>query len=158
HYCLGMIQLHQGRDQDAYIHFAAVMRMDPSDAHAWYHCGLTHPAGRDSAEAHACFRKALALNPYLNAARYALAIHPKERENGNTGALLEEFKNLKAAEWEAEAQLAYLKMGRYAEVIGRTSEPGRMPVTGPLPLFDHSQDLRAELAPITRWATSNDFG
>ena len=71
HYCLGIILVYRNDIAAAAPHFEAVTKIDPGDAHAWYNLGMAHPQGRESVAAKDCFEKALALNPYLNAARYA---------------------------------------------------------------------------------------
>ena len=155
-YCLGMIDLYESRPADAYLHYEAVSRLDPNDAHTWFHLGLTNPKGRDSAEAKECFARALKLNPYLNAARYALAFSP-DLGDDRKRQLLEEHRALREAEWEEEYRIAYAEMGRYADVIGRAT--GRQtPEIGPLPMFEKWDGLQIRLAPGTVWAKSADFG
>lgn len=157
HYCLGMILLHRNDLAGAYPHFEAVSRVDPKDAHTWYHMGRTNPQGPDSPVTKECFEKALQLNPYLNAARYALAMHPHERDEKTALALLNEQRALVDATWETQYEIAYSRMGKYADVIGRPEAPKQPPPFGPLPMFATDPPLTVKLAPGTRWATHDDL-
>src|SRR5262245_18228907 len=130
HYCLGIIHLYRNHTADAHRHFTAVTRIDPSDAHAWYHRGLTHPEP-DSGEARSFFQGALYPTPCLNAARYRLAQHPHEFDEQKQKQLLTEFQALTGANWEDELRIRYTEMGRYAAVLGGSPAAHRAP--GPLP-------------------------
>jgi FG-GAP-like repeat/Tetratricopeptide repeat/ASPIC and UnbV len=157
HYGLGMIAQYQNHLEEAAPRFEKVTQLDPNDAHAWYFLAESHPQGKDSAAARECLRRALQLNPYLNTARYALAIHPDNQGKAEASSLLAEFKELKEAKWEALCEIKYSEMGKYAEVIGRADDRVK-PKIGPLPLFALSKDFHVTLAPGARWATGADFG
>src|SRR5438067_423806 len=51
HYCLGIIAAERGPFAEAYPHFRAAHEADPDDPHTLLRLGMTHPAGKDSAEA-----------------------------------------------------------------------------------------------------------
>ncbi len=150
-YSLGIINLYENHIAEAYHCFEAVSRIDPNDAYTWFHMGVTNPAGRDSPTAKQCYEKALQLNPYLNAARYALAQHPHEYDAEKSKRLLAEHKALIEAKWESEYRIAYTEMGHYAEVLGRVAASGP-PAIGPLPMFERDQSFRVKLAEGARWS------
>src|SRR5581483_10466674 len=128
------------------------------DAHAWLNKGVTHPDGNDSAAAKACFEKALQLNPYLNAARYAVAQHPHDRDQARTLQLLAEHKKLIDAEWQTLSGIKYTEMGPYADVIGRTAPDKARPAPTPLPMFADAPGFQVQLAKGAHWATVDDLG
>ncbi|HEV8063113.1 MAG TPA: FG-GAP-like repeat-containing protein [Gemmataceae bacterium] len=155
HYCMGIIYLYQNQLAEAAQQFETVTRLDPNDAHAWLQRAFATPNKDESAEAKGFLRRALTLNPYLNAARYALAQHSFEHDDKLSKELLDEFQALAAANWQEAHQLAYTEMGRYAEVIGRdTVEKASV---GPMPLFERDQSFRVTLAEGSRWAKAEDF-
>ncbi len=154
-YCLGMIDLYVGKQREAHEHFAAVNRLDPEDAHTWLRLGVTDPEGSASDAARKCFERALALNPYLNEARYRLALaqpDPALRES-----LLAEHSALVKADWYVESEIKYAVMGKYADVIGRIPDNGSPSAVGPLPLFEALAGLKVTLAPGARWALAADL-
>ena len=153
HYCLGMIALYVGQLAEAYGQFAAVERLDPDDAHTNLRLGATHPDGANSPAAAKYYERALALNPYLNEARYRLAFAQPDADR--RGALLAEHEKLQRADRFAESRIVYAEMGKYADVIGRV--PGVQAAIGPLPLFEAALDFRVTLAPGARWATAADL-
>ena len=158
HYCLGIIAFYQGRLGEAYPEFQAVNRIDPDDAFTWYHLGLSHPDGDDSPAARECFERALRLDPYLNAARLAVAQSVGPEDPQRRKVLLGEFQKLKDAKQETLYKIAYTEMGPYADVIGRPETPKGPPPAGPLPAFERAELFRAELAAGARWATAADLG
>ncbi len=107
HYCLGVICSTYGPFAEAYPHFTAVNKLDPDDAHTWHQLGLTHPAGKRSAEATACFEEAVKRNPYLNAARYNLSQSVSRTDPKRAAALDAEMDALRKAVWEDEADIRY---------------------------------------------------
>ena len=156
HFCLGVISAERGPFADAYPHFKRVNELDPDDAHTWFRMGLTHPNGKDSPEARVCFERALKLNPYLNAARYNLALALRESDPARAKRLFDEKDALYAAEWEAESGIRYGEMGKYGNVIGRDAAVAGAPVVGPLPLFEPVA-TKVMLAAGARWATAADL-
>ena len=155
HYSLGIILIYLNRITEAAPHFEAVTRIDPTDAHGWYQRGVTYPDKDDAPQAKEFFRKALELNPYLNAARYALALHGHERDPQKTDAMMQEKIALVDANWESEYQLVYSEMGRYAEVIGK--RPVVKNLLGPLPMFEKWGNFQVTLSEGTKWATDVDL-
>ena len=155
HYCMGIIYLYQNQLAEAAQRFETVTRLDPSDAHAWLQRALATPNKDESAEAKGFLRRALELNPYLNAARYALAQHGFEHDDKRSKELLDEFQALATADWQENYRLAYTEMGRYAEVIGQNAKVS-VP-SAPLPLFERDRAFHITLADGTRWANDQDL-
>ncbi len=155
HYNLGLIHNHKGRMAEAHHHFSEVTRLDPNDPHAWFYRAYTHPTRDDSPEAKGFYAKALALNPYLNQARYALAGHNHEWDAAKSQAILDEHRLLDAAKLTSPLELMYTKSGRYGDTIGRAPTPP--PEVGPVPMFGREADPRATLAEGTKWATATDL-
>jgi tetratricopeptide (TPR) repeat protein len=154
-YTLGFYLKHNVRIDEAFPFFVNVSRLDPADAYTWLHMGICHPDGEDSPAALACFKEALRLDPYLNAARYKLFSLARAEERR---ALLDELQRLQTAYWEHQYSSKYTDQGRYAQVIGRTPESHPAQPAGPLPAFDAWAGFRVELAAGTRWAAPADFG
>ncbi len=149
HYCLGIIHFDRGERAVAGQHFAAVTRIDPQDAHAWYFLGRCAPDEFESPEAKECFERALQLNPYLNAARHSLAQHAAVVADRQLQTrLFEEFEALRQAEVEDYAAVSYTEMGRYATAIG--TPPRREPPGLLMPMFERS-DLTVTLESGTHW-------
>jgi Tfp pilus assembly protein PilF len=157
HYCLGIMCSERGPFADAYPHFQAVNKLDPDDAHTWFRLGITHPAGKDSPAARECFEQALKRNPYLNAARYNLALALRVTDPERATKLFAEKDALFRANWETEAGIPYGEQGKYGEVIGRDTTLASQSIVGPVPLFEPSTNFTAVLAPGTRWATGADL-
>ena len=102
--------------------FEAVARIDPNDAEAWYYRGKCVPNADDAKEAKEYFEKAVTLNPYLNAARYALAQHGLTTADSQK-KLLDAFQELLRSNAQDLSNIKYTEMGRYAEVIGKSPAP-----------------------------------
>ncbi|MFO0936565.1 MAG: FG-GAP-like repeat-containing protein [Gemmataceae bacterium] len=157
HYCLGIIDSNDGQIADAYSHYQTVNKLDPDDAFTWYRLGITNPNGNNSPQAAECFTKALALNPYLNAARYKLAMAIIQDDPKRADTLIAEFEALKKATWEESVEIRYGAMGPYADVIGRDANREGKPVIGPLPVFETMKNCRVTLSAGARWATVADL-
>ncbi|MFO0850659.1 MAG: FG-GAP-like repeat-containing protein [Gemmataceae bacterium] len=159
HYNLGIIHKYRGELAEAAPHFEAVTRLDPSDAHAWLNRGVCDPQSFESDKSREFFEKALALNPYLNQARYRLATH-----TGTTDAQRKElnklFQDLQVANWEEESREKYTEMGRYAGTIG--GGPAKPPAAGPPPVFAQTPSVTAKLPAVkldpVRQAHRDRFG
>ncbi len=123
HYCLGLIAFHQNRTGDAAREFAWVLEKDPKDAYTWSWFAKVHPDGDDSPQAFEALKKAMDLDPYLNAARYALALHPLMEDPVLRKRLLDDHERLKRADWERTQDLVYTQMGPYASVTGAYQTP-----------------------------------
>lgn len=157
HYCTGIIHQYRGNLAAAGPHFAAVTRIDPNDAHAWYFLGSSRSDSSDSEDSFRNFETALKLNPYLNSARYALAQHRITADNpARKQQLLEEFQAISRANATDLLDIKYTEMGRHAEVIGKS--PVSMAETGVMPLFDPVKSLSVKLAPNTEWANNDKAG
>ncbi|MBX9585231.1 MAG: FG-GAP-like repeat-containing protein [Gemmataceae bacterium] len=157
HYCQGIISYYVGDLPPAYEHFVAVNKLDPDDAQTWMRVGSCHPDGTASDAARACFEKALALDPYLNEARYRLAQAQPLTDAGEKRKteLLEEFQRFQDSDFFTESKIEYSTMGKYAEVIRRYPGADPQPV-GPLPAFAPA-DAKVTLAPGAKWATAADL-
>lgn len=150
HFCSGIVLYNRARMPEARKHFEIVTRLDPNDAHAWYWRGQCVPDAYESPEALTCYEKALQLNPYLNAARYAIAQHRMVADDEKRKKqLLAEFETLSHEKAQDLSDLKYTEMGRYGEVIGQSAAaPASFPV---LPLFESRSGVAA-LADRTTWA------
>ncbi len=157
HYCLGVITEYRTGTAEAYDHFDVVCRVDPLDPQAWSQKGVTHPAGGDSAEAQACFEEALRLDPYLNNARYNVAVQSRQISAARRKELLDELDALRRGEWETRTGFRYLEMGRYAEAVSRRRDLEAKDV-GPLPVFAEAEPFRVRLADGAAWAKGADLG
>jgi hypothetical protein len=156
HYNLGVIYKYRSDVGKAAPHFEAVARIDPADAYTWLFLGQCDPNPQDSRRSKDCFEKALALNPYLYAARHGLIAHTAT-DPAKQKELIDEFQRLRDANWEDEARGdRYTEFGRYATAIG--SSPAPPPIVGPLPLFEQKNGLTMTLAPGTTWAGPGDLG
>jgi hypothetical protein len=155
HFNLGIIYKYRGEPAKAAPHFEAVTRIDPTDPHAWLYLAMCDPDPQESARAKECFEKALALNPYMNAARNGLIGHVGT-DPDRQRQLIDEFKRLIAADMAEETKDQYTALGRYATAIG--SSPAPPPAVGPLPLFEQKDGLAVTLAPGTTWAKPDDLG
>lgn len=158
HYGLGLLDGFQNHTAEAEAHFRAVLKVDPQDAYSWMLLAAQLP--KESPEADECFKKARALNPYLITATYQYAMMLRGTDPGRAQELLNEFEQLKAAEWAAPYKVPqYGEMGRYAEVIALPSRApeSKAPPTAPAPRF-RPIDLHIELAPGVTWATAANLG
>ncbi len=147
-YNLGIILSYRGQLAESAPYFEAVTRIDPADAQAWYKFGDTHPKGRESPEAKAAFRKALERNPYMRAARYAVAMQEPDQKKKET--LLAEMNALGEANWESPFDIKYTEMGKYGDLIGRDAAAPR-PAGGPLPMFAADPQLKVTLPEGVTW-------
>lgn len=156
HYSLGVILQYAGQVPEAYDHYAAVSRLDPTDAHTWLRVGTCHPNGSYSPEAAECFEKALKLDPYLNEARYRLFQAVQLDNPERAKELVAEHQRLQNSEWDTPSKLdRYGDQGKYAEVV--RGEPQARPPVGPLPMFETPAGFQATLAQGARWATAADL-
>ncbi|MGL4423358.1 MAG: FG-GAP-like repeat-containing protein, partial [Gemmataceae bacterium] len=138
-YGRGIILYYRNELEEAHAHFRRVTDRDPQDAHARYFLGRTRPDEPLNPDSKADYELALKLNPYLNAARYAVAQHVHDRNIERSRTLLAEHKQLIDANWESETEIKYTMMGRYAEVIGRrprlaSNGPGPWPMFAAAPV------------------------
>src|SRR5262249_54124214 len=127
---------------------------------AWYWYGKLSSDVEDGEQAERCFRRALELNPYLNAAREGLrACLMLKGAEPEAKKLIEEAEALNNDNWESAIDTHFwCNLGRYALVTGRVPEqsaPKRVPR---LPLFVRNEKLQIQLAAGARWATAGDFG
>ena len=116
-YSLAMILQYQNKLEEALMLFQKTAAIEPGDPHAWYQTGkCLLDLDRDPEGSKAAIEKALFLEPALNAARYALAMHPLTSHDKRT-SLLDEQQALIKATWEREYSLRYIEMGRFAEAM-----------------------------------------
>jgi tetratricopeptide (TPR) repeat protein len=159
HYCLGFIFAFVGKQPEAATQFEAVTRIDPNDAQSWYRLGAN--CEDDPKKKKECFERALKLDPYLNAAVYALGmvlIHEGRTEEGKR--LLDEHQALAKAMWYTgpQKEVRYTEMGRYASVIDPIVRLKSAPRTGPMPFLVANEKFRVNLRRGSRWAAGADFG
>lgn len=156
HYCIGVIDQYVGNLPQAYDHYLAVSRHDPNDAHTWLRLGSCHPSGPQSADARECYEKAVKLDPYLNEARYRLAMSTNATDPARAKDLMAEFERIREANWETGSSLSkYGEQGKYAQAIGW--EPPDKSEVGPAPLFEVPSGFQVTLAAGARWATAADL-
>jgi hypothetical protein len=135
HYNLGVVLLYLNELDDAKLHFTRVTELDPKDAHGWLLRARCFADASDSAEAKGYFEKALALNPYLNAARYSIAQH-RLTDDATRTKLLNEFNELMLGNSDVEYVEKYTDMGRYSFVIGKLG--GKPNSISQIPMFQPS--------------------
>jgi hypothetical protein len=166
-YCLGIIAEHRGEIGEALTHFKKTTDADPGDAYAWLHQGsaLINLAQTDSpdaeqqrAEAAKCFRKARALNPYLEAATYQLGMLLRQSDMTEARKLLYEGEALKKALWADGSILRYSEMGPHAEAINPLTAGKEKSNYRPSPEFSLDARFRVDLHQGARWAKATDFG
>jgi hypothetical protein len=169
HFCRGLMIYWRGLPEEyaeARADFQAVTEVDPKDPFAWLWLGKV--SEDDPEQAIPDYRRALELDPYLNAARFSLSSLLRQIGRHEEGkAILDQWVALKSSEqgtppaeggWTTPSvDKFYTDRGRYARLIG-TPEPPPPPAAGPLPLFRQEDQLQVHLAPGTRWATAADFG
>ena len=167
----GIILESRGENVAANRDFAAVTRIDPRDAHAWYEFGATltdparegMPAGRDqAAQLIDAYTKALQANPYLTTAMYRLrgayALAGDRVEAGKMLALYTKLnpKRNVAASGEVAA-LVYGEMGRYAQIIDPFQHSRPPTAAAPAPRFDPPESIEIKLPEGDRWASMADL-
>ena len=152
HFNLGIIFKYQAKYDLAQKHFRFVTDADPDDDRAWLYQGQAHIDSQVSEECRRYFQKALALNPYLVPAWYALANHASTSEKEQTEKL-ERMKQLQAANWEDEARPdRHSEQGRYATIIGRgLVKPADI---GPMPMFEQQSTWNADAT--VKWTEPDD--
>jgi hypothetical protein len=157
HHCLGIIYDYGSQTEKAREHFEIMTRLDPQDAAAWYYLGKQ--LIDDDKRAIACYERAVELNPYCASAIYAvsqrLPFSDPRREQ-----LLAEHQRFRRDEFILPDLLGFkgkhTEFGKYALAIGRTERAPAIPA-GPLPLFEHARNFKANLADCTCWATRDDL-
>ena len=145
-YCLAIILQYRNDVEGALPHFEATAKASPDDAHAWYQVGkcLMELDLRPD-EAFDALTKAVELEPALNAARYALAMHPKTPGDARK-TMLDEQRALADAIWEREYKVRYFDMGPHAEAVPL---PPVAPPQGVEPLV--ASEVPVTLAAGTEW-------
>ena len=167
----GIILESRGENVAANRDFAAVTRVDPRDAHAWYEFGATltdparegMPAGRDQAtQLIDAYTKALQANPYLTTAMYRLrGAYALAGDRAQAGKMLALYTQLNpkrnvAASGEVAA-LVYGEMGHYAQIIDPFQHSRPPTVMLPAPRFDPPELIEIKLPEGDRWASIADF-
>ena len=149
-YCLAIILQYRNDVEGALPHFEATAKASPDDAHAWYQVGkcLTELDLRPD-EAFDALTKAVELEPALNAARYALAMHPKTATDARK-TMLDEQRALADAIWEREYKVRYFDMGPHAEAVPL---PTLAPQQGMQALA--TSDVPVTLAAGTEWRVAD---
>jgi tetratricopeptide (TPR) repeat protein len=153
-YCLGIINMHRNNVAEAYEYLTlsdGSIRTTPIP-------GII-VAGRTLTAIprphQAMLRGGVALDPYLNAARYALAQHPHDRDPKRSQKLLDELKAFREASWYTEVGLKYTEMGKYADAISQGPPSAEL---RPTPAVRERQGVRGVACGGCRWATTADLG
>jgi tetratricopeptide (TPR) repeat protein len=161
HFCLGLIIHFQGHAElfpEAAEHFRAVTEADGQDAAAWYWLGSSYLDDRDARLR--CFRRAVELDPSLNAALQGL--HDALQQAGKpqeARPLMERKEELDRANWLDSIDTRYATdFGKYARPLTPAPAAESAARTGPIPVFERDTAFRVELAPGARWASARDFG
>jgi hypothetical protein len=156
HFCLGIIYEYKGDAEQARPHFERVTEIDPDDPHAWFHLGQSTTEPARSKE---CFERAVALDPYMSAAIYRLAMLLRQDDLTKAKALLEQGEALKKNLTATLTDTRYSEMGHYATVMDRPPEEPLAPQPdGVIPLFARDGKFEVRLAPGARWAKAADLG
>lgn len=155
HYGLGIIALHRNDLEEAQRQFAAVTRLDPADASAWYHLGVSLPPGDPMASR--CFDEAVRRNPNVTAAIHGLAMNVRLSDPERSRRLLAEQQALLDAEWDEPLRIQYLEMGRYGEVVPSALGNTRYEPP-PIPLRFGPPALLAEDLPVPTHAHIATYG
>ncbi len=167
----GIILRSEGQIVAAHRDFAKVAKIDPHDGHTWLEYGLTLtdpdrgdlPADKKQAkELINVYNKSLEANPYLVTAMYRLQLaynlagdRDRQRKVFDTFQKLNPERNAAAA--GEIAQLAYGKMGKYAQVINPFPNPKPELKPPPSPRFGALDPIEVTLPEGDRWAVVNDF-
>ena len=129
----GVLLSFLGRGAEARPRFEAVIQHDPHDAIANYYLAKIHMEQQDLAAAEIYLRRALANEPHLSSALYALsqALLRQGRPEGRK-ELLDLFREFESSGTGDAAGLVYLEMGRYGQAVDHfrlpPEEPGRASV------------------------------
>jgi tetratricopeptide (TPR) repeat protein len=155
-----------GKMDVAQPYFQKVVEKDANDAFAWYWLGKCREVRSETAEAVGCYRRALQLDPYHNSALYQLqSVLRVLGQDEDAKRVMADFERLSQKDYlgltdsltQTNVDKFYTERGRYAQVIGWLL-PRTPPVAGPMPLFEHDERFRVQLAEGARWATAADFG
>jgi len=142
HYALGMLLLHQGRDQEAEALFRETLRIDPEDADAHYQLGvLIQDEDPEAARRH--LEKTLEKIPHHESASYNLAMMLRRSGDAERSRdMLNRFQTLRRAKAGAASGMKYGEMGRYAEVVRVFDGPAPGDALHGLPDYE---DVAAEM-------------
>jgi tetratricopeptide (TPR) repeat protein len=161
HFCLGLIIHFQGLGEqfpEAVEHFRTVTEADGEDPAAWYWLGNSYL--EDRAARLKCFRRAVELDPSLNAALQGL--HDGLQQEGKpqeAKPFMERKEELDRANWLDSIDTRYATdFGKYARPISRAPAAEVVGRAGPIPVFARDALFKVELAPGARWASARDFG
>ncbi len=117
-YCTGLLQYRAGSMDAALTNLRFVHEADPNDPHAAYFYGQALQKAENEDQARAAYGRALAADPYLRSAYYALALI--ERRSGDLAAAQAALADYQRLGDNPRAQLAefkYTRMGRHCEAV-----------------------------------------
>jgi hypothetical protein len=152
HYCLGLLLLNQGKQDEALTHLRVVSEADPKDAYAHYFIAQVLMQQQHLDEAIRHYQSAVTSDPYLRSAYYgAFQALQRASRTDEAKTMLAEFQRLQTHPQARLAELKYTRMGPKASAT-TVDLPGIAPpplVQGPLFLAPHQV---AELPTDLRWA------
>jgi hypothetical protein len=116
-YALGVLLVHEGREEEAQKLLRAVAEGNPPDAFAAYFLGQLALTA-SPADALAWYRRAAAREPLLRSAYYGAFLALRRLgQDGEAGTMLERFQALERNPQAKVAEFKYTRMGPLSEVI-----------------------------------------
>ncbi len=149
-YVLGLLLLHDGRDDEALPHLERVATSDPPDGFAAYYVGQIR-LGSSPPDALEWYERARRLQPMLRSAHYGSFLALQRLGRGDEAAArLDEFQSLARNPQATLAEFKYTRMGPLSEAVTvDVSDP--RPAPGPAgPRFLEGAPLLATGAPVWR--------
>jgi hypothetical protein len=140
-YALGLLLLHEGRDEEALPHLEQVATADPPDGFAAYFVGQLR-LGVSPAEALEWYERARRLQPMLRSAHYGsfLALQRLDRRD-EAASRLDDFQALARNPQATLAEFKYTRMGPLSEAV-------TVDVSVPRPAPESSGPLFADAVPL----------
>jgi cytochrome c-type biogenesis protein CcmH/NrfG len=136
-YLLGLIAKAQNRPDEAIAAFRRVLAIDPQDAGTNVNLAQVYLQQRDTTQAIALFRTAVAAEPFNVTAAYGLATAlVRSGRSADGQAAMQRFQTLRDSAYGVTYAQGYLQQGRYAEAIVSTgAEPELVDAATPSVVF-----------------------
>jgi tetratricopeptide (TPR) repeat protein len=135
HYCSGLLKLYLQSPAEALKHFQIVAEVDPQDAYAAYYTGQCLAQERTYDEALTWYGRAVAIDPYLRSAYYAVSQAARAAGRNNEAAeFLDAFQKLEKNPRARLVEFKYTRMGPKGMALAvdvEKREPTPLPV-GPV--------------------------